>query len=50
MVPLKVSDSDDCFLTVGEKARLKERLVFVDITTNIKVHTLLYFDLRGRND
>jgi hypothetical protein len=42
MVPLKVSDSDDCFLTVGEKARLKERLVFVDITTNVKVNACFY--------
>ena len=34
---LKVSDSGDCFLTVGEMTRSKGRLVFVDTTTNVKV-------------
>jgi hypothetical protein len=36
-VLLKVSDSGDCFLTVGEKARSMGRLDFVDTTTNVKV-------------
>ena len=37
MVLLKVSDSGDCFLTVGEKVCLKGWLVFVDTTMNVKV-------------
>ena len=37
MVPLKVSDSGDCFLTVGEKAHLRGQLAFVDSTMNVKV-------------
>ena len=36
-VLLKVSDSGDCFLTVGEKVCLKGWLVFVDPTMNVKV-------------
>ena len=49
MVLLKVSDLGDCFLTVAEKARSMGRLVFIDVTTDIKVRTLLYFK-RGRDN
>ena len=49
IVLLKVSDLGDCFLTVKEKAHLMGWLVFIDITTDIKVCTLLYFK-RGRDN
>lgn len=48
MVPLKVSYLGDCFPTVGEKTRSKGLLVFVDITTNVKVNTCFY-GLKGIN-
>ena len=49
IVLLKVSNSGDCFLMVEEKAHLMGWLVFIDITTDIKVRTLLYFK-RGRDN